>query len=158
MRRRVVLCMVGCVCASLVAHAQPRDARVGEWLETKVGPSYQGIHRSFEDLGNGLIRVNISINASGTALTSVELRCDGRPYPVLNMNRAPLDLTLSCQTLDAHTTAFTFLRSVSDSWVKSAGTERVSEDGESMTVSAVQTDAQGRVVNRIERLFARKRS
>jgi hypothetical protein len=129
---------------------------VGDWIETKVGPSYQGVHRSFEDLGNGLIRVNIAVNASGAAISSVELRCDGRSYTVLDTNRKPLDLTLSCQTLDAHTTAFTFLRGVNDSWVKSAGTERVSEDGESMTVSAVQTDAKGRVVNRIERLFARR--
>ncbi len=158
MRTRAVLCMAACACAYLTAHAQQRDFRVGDWIETKVGPSYQGIHRSFEDLGNGLIRVNISINASGAAISSVELRCDGRPYTVRSMGGKALELTLSCQTLDAHTTAFTFLRSASESWVKSAGTERVSEDGESMTVSAVQMDAQGRVVNRIERLFARRHS
>ncbi|HVQ16928.1 MAG TPA: hypothetical protein VMS40_25165 [Vicinamibacterales bacterium] len=139
------------------AAAQEQDRRLGNWVETKVSASYQGLRRSFEDLGGGITRVNIAINDKGAALSSAELKCDGRPYPVLGSDRQPTETTLSCRTLNASTTEFTFVRSGGDSWIKSTGTERVSEDGEKMFVSAVQTDARGQVVERIERVFVRKR-
>ena len=151
----VVAAAAACMMAQN-AGAQARDARVGAWVERKVSSSYQGLRRSFEDLGGGMIRVNIAVDANGAALSSVDLRCDDRPYPVVGQDRQPTGLSLSCRALGPGVTAFTFTRASADSWTTSAGTESVSQDGETMTVSAVQTDPQGRVVNRIERQFARK--
>ena len=157
MRTRVYLFMAAGLCALTLARAQTQDGdlRFGNWVETKAGPSYQGLRRSFEDLGNGLVRINIAVNASGVATSSSEVRCNGQPYPVLDADHRPTDTTLSCRTRNAHVTEFAFVRKGGD-WVKSAGTEEVSDDGEKMTVSAVQTDTQGRVVNRVERVFVRK--
>ena len=140
---------------STAASAAERDPRIGNWVERKGTPSYQGLRRSFEGLGNGLIRVNIALDPQGKALSFVELTCDGQPYPVQGGDLVGR-LTLACRTVDARTTEFTFIRSATAGWVKSTGREQVLEDGLVMTVSAVQTDANGAVTTRIDRVFDRQ--
>ncbi len=160
MRVRKSVYLAACVSALLIAEglaAQERDPRIGVWVERKVSSSYQGLRRSFEDLGGGMTRVNIAVNRDGVSLSRSDHRCDGRQYPVLGEDQQPTDTTFSCHTVNARTIEFTFRRSGANSWVTSTGTERISEDGQTYTVSAVQRDAQGRVVDRIERLFERQR-
>ncbi len=137
-----------------VLMAAEADPRAGVWIERKGTPSYQGLHRSFEDLGGGLVRVNIALGPDGRARSFVDLRCDGRPQPVHIAGPA---MTLACRTLDARTTEFTFVRASDAGWARSTGREQVSPDGSVMTVSAVQTDAGGAIVARVERIFDRQR-
>jgi hypothetical protein len=154
----VAACVSGLALAQAATPAPERDPRLGTWVEKKVSSSYQGLRRSFEDLGGGLTRVGIALDSQGAPRSSSDLRCDGKAYPVVDEHRQPTDVTLSCHTLDARTTQFTFRRTgAGNGWVTSTGTERVSEDGQTYSVSAVQTDAQGKIVNRIERLFERQR-
>ena len=132
------------------------DPRVGTWIERKGSPSYQGLRRSFEALANGLIRVNIALDAQGRAGSFAELTCDGQPYPVQGQDPTGR-LTLACRAVDVRTTDFSFHRDATAGWTTSAGREQVSADGQVMTVSAVQSDAKGAVTARIERVFDRRR-
>ncbi len=146
--------------AALVPSAAPaaaHDPRVGTWFERKGSPSYQSLHRSFEALADGRMRVSINMDRQGRAMSFAELTCDGRPYPVQGQV-ADGQMTLACSPVDERTTAFTFVRRADAGWVKSAGREQVSADGQVMTVSAVQTDANGVVTARIERVFDRQPS
>src|SRR4051794_35826073 len=104
--RPALLSMIaaGAIVPSLV-FAADRDPRVGNWIERKGTPSYQGLRRSFEELASGLIRVNIALDQQGRAGSFAELRCDGRPYPVQGQDPAGR-LTLACRTVDARTTEF----------------------------------------------------
>ena len=142
--------------APTVVLAAAQDSRIGRWTERKGTASYQGLRRSFEDLGDGRVRVNIALDPQGRAGSFAELRCDGQPQPVQSREPGPA-MTLACRTLDAATTEFTFVRAAKDGWVKSTGRERVSRDGAVMTVSAVQTDAKGATTARIQRIFDRQR-
>ena len=154
--RSALLSMIaaGAIVPSAVLAAD-RDPRVGTWIERKGSPSYQGLRRSFEALANGLIRVNIALDAQGRAGSFAELTCDGKPYPVQGQDPTRR-LTLACRAVDARTTEFSFHRDATAGWTTSAGREQVSADGQVMTVSAVQTDAKGAVTARIERIFDRR--
>jgi hypothetical protein len=101
------------------------------------------------------MRVNIMLDRQGSAASFADLACDGQPYPV-QFRTGSGGLTLACRKIDARTTEFTFVRAGTAGWVKSAGQEQVSADGQVMTVSAVQTDAQGAVTARIERVLDRQ--
>ena len=130
--------------------------RIVHWTERRGTASYQGLRRSFGDLGGGLVRVNITLDPQGKARSFVDLKCDGQPKSVQATEPGPA-ITLSCRAVDPRTTEFTFLRTSGDGWVRSSGREQVSPDGATMTVSAVQTDAKGAVVARGERIFDRQR-
>jgi len=138
--------------------AEPRDPRIGSWVEKKVSASYQGLRRSFEDLGAGLVRLNITVDASGTARSRSDHRCDGHQYPVLGQSGEPTDLTFSCRYRDALTVDFAFTRIGVGPWSVSRGTERFTEDGKTYAISATLTDANGKVVEQVERLFERQHS
>ena len=149
------LLLVAAVVPTVLQAAGP-DPRIGRWIERGGTASYQGLRRSFEDLGGGRVRVNIALDPQGRASSFAELRCDGRPQPVQTLDPGPA-MTLACRTLGPRTTEFTFVRSAASGWVRSAGREQVSPDGSTMTVSAVQTDARGAATARIERIFDRQR-
>ncbi len=157
MRMRSALLSIivaGAIVPSTVLAAD-RDPRIGTWIERKGTLSYQGLRRSFTELANGLIRVNIVLDPNGRATSFAELTCDGQGYPVQGPNPAE-QLTLACRSVDLRTTEFTFMRKAAGGWVKSTGREQVSVDGSLMSVSAVQTDANGAVTARIERIFDRQ--
>ena len=89
--------------------AADRDPRIGTWIEQKGTPSYQGLRRSFEELPNGLTQVNITLDPQGRPTSFAELTCDGQPRPVQGLDPAG-QVTLACRTIDARTTAFSFMR------------------------------------------------
>jgi hypothetical protein len=158
MRIRFLFASLPAITAAIptILLAADLDSRIGGWTERRGTASYEGLRRSFEDLGGGVVRVNIALDPQGKPRSFAELRCDGRPKPVQGGDPGPA-MTLACRTLDVRTTEFTFARAADAGWTRSTGREQVSPDGSVMTVSAVQTDAKGATVARIERIFDRQR-
>ena len=146
------LCLVGLAFSATLV-AQEKDPRIGRWIENRSqSRSFQGIRRSFEDLGGGVTRVNININASGVAISHSDHKCDGRDYPVLDRDGKATGTVLSCRFTEARAVACTF-RSPDR---VSIGTDRISEDGERYEPSAVVTDRSGKIIGRVERVFDRR--
>lgn len=148
----VVLCIGAGVAA---AHAQPlADPRLGTWLETTRSSPDSPILRRFEDRGAGVTRVHSFIGTDGRSSTWSDERCDGRRYPVMDADGAPVALTSSCVIRDARTVEFAFHHRDGSGHVD-RGIEWVSSDGSVYTVTFETADRDGVVLQTVQRQFRR---
>lgn len=133
-----------------VADEPVRDPRVGTWIEQQ-GPGSAGLRTSYEDLGDGRVRIRLS----GLV---VEARCDGANYPFVGRNGQPAGPTYSCRITGPRTVEYTYTQVGREPWSTSTGLETVSEDGETLTHVGVRRDANGAYIEDVRLTFSRDAS
>jgi len=130
------------------ADAPPRDPRIGTWIE-QPGPGSAGLHTSYEDLGDGRVRIRL------TGLV-VDARCDGASYPWVDRSGQAAGPTYSCRITGPRTVEYVYTQIGRQPWSTSKGVETVSEDGATLTHVGVRRDANGAFVEDLRRTFSRQ--
>jgi hypothetical protein len=138
------------LCGAAEADAQERDPRIGTWIEQQ-GPGSVGLRTSYQDLGDGRVRIHLS----GLV---VEARCDGASYPFTGRNGKPAGPTYSCRITGPRTVEYTYSQPGRESWSTSTGLETVSVDGETLTHVGVRKDVNGAYIEDLRRTFSREAS
>lgn len=146
----VLLLGATALCGAAAAEAQERDPRIGTWIEQQ-GPDSVGLRTSYEDLGDGRVRIRLS----GLV---VEARCDGANYPFVGRNGQPAGPTYSCRITGPRTVEYTYTQAGREPWSTSTGLETVSEDGETLTHVGVRRDANGAYIEDVSLTFSREAS
>ncbi len=147
------------ICAAAESTALQTDPRLGYWIEDRISASYpqaQGLHVSVEDLGGGRFRYTIGANHLPENMERVEGKCDGGTYQWQDGNGKLLGNTVSCRYTGAHQVDYVFRQGNADTWLTSAGTETVSEDGRRLIWKATRRDAKDRIVEEMSRQFTRR--
>jgi hypothetical protein len=148
MRKAPCLLLALCFSGAALTADEARDPRIGSWVQ-QAGPDSVGVQQSFEDLGDGRIRLRLS------GLT-VEARCDGRQYPFMTANGRPAGPTYSCRVTAPDTVEYVYTQEGRKAWTTSAGKETVSTDGNTLTHVGVRRDADGHVVENLRQEYRRR--
>jgi hypothetical protein len=153
--RAVVLGVVvtlGIVLGAGLVHvaAQADNARIGTWKvnveksKYNPGPAPQSVMRKIEASGQGEKAITESVNAAGTATkTEYTAQYDGKDYPITGSQNID---TVSLKRIDAGTIERTDKKGDK---VVTTGTQVISPDGKTMTVTAKGTNAQGQPVENV---------
>lgn len=144
----VAFLMVGCMNLALGADAPARDPRIGTWIQ-KAAPGTPAVRQSFEDLGDGRIRLRL-------AGLAAEARCDGKPYPLMNAEGRPAGATYSCRVTGPRSVDYVYTQNGREPWTTSTGTETVSADGNTLTHVGVRRDANGKLVENLTQEYRRR--
>jgi hypothetical protein len=143
------------VASSEISSAQTRDPRLGHWAEPRY-PGSNGLHMTYEDLGDGRFRYTIPAHRMPENQQIFEGKCDGGTYPVLNGNGTPSGNTLSCRITGPLTMEYVYTQGDKTVWATSTGVEAVSADGNTLTRDATHWDKDGRVVEELHSRFSRR--
>jgi hypothetical protein len=130
------------------ADAPTRDPRIGAWIE-QPGPGSAGLHTTYEDLGDGRVRIHLS----GLV---VDARCDGASYPFVDRSGKAAGPTYSCRITRPRSVEYLYTQLGRQPWSTSKGVESVSEDGGTLTHVGVRQDANGVFVEDLCRTFSRQ--
>ena len=130
--------------------AQAENARIGMWKvnveksQYNPGPAPQSVMRKIEASGQGEKATTESVNAAGTATkTEYTAQYDGKDYPITGSQNID---TVSLKRIDARTIERTDKKGEK---VVTTGTQVLSPDGKTMTVTVKGTNAQGQPVNTV---------
>jgi len=131
----------------VLAKEPARDPRIGAWIQ-KAGPDSLGVRQSFEDIGEGRIRLRLS----GLI---VDARCDGRSYPFKTANGGLAGPTYACRIVGPNTVEYAYTQDGRRPWTTSVGAETVSEGGSTLIHVGVRRDAEGNVVENLRQEYRR---
>lgn len=134
---RLLLGATALACAS-AADAQQRDPRLGSWVEQR-GQGSVGLRTSYEDLGDGRIRILLSG-------LMVDARCDGESYPFVGRNGQAAGPLYACRITGPRTVEYTYTQPGREPWSTSTGVETLSADGQTLLHEGVRLDANGAYV------------
>jgi hypothetical protein len=150
----VALCAATSISGVCLA-AAPRDPRIGNWAEVgETAPDDEPILRSFEDLGDGLTRLEDDIMNDGSAALLSDHRCDGESYGVSGRLGEPTGWVMSCRILDPLTVEVTLL-ATDGSRRSQRSIDRISPDGETYTSTVTTHAPAGAGDARVTRVFWR---
>lgn len=150
----VALAALG-LASSAISSAQDRDPRIGHWAQQR-GPGSQGLHMSYEDLGDGRFRLTFGHALEAVNQRILEGKCDGATYAWVDGAGKPSGNTLSCRITGPRTFEYLYTRGDQTIWATSTGVETVSEDGNTLAWDAIHKDTNGGVVEELHSRFSRR--
>ncbi|HEX3839076.1 MAG TPA: hypothetical protein VHW25_19125 [Steroidobacteraceae bacterium] len=143
------------VAASASSSAQEgSDPRIGTWEEQRISADFESLRRVIAPTGAGKLRLIVNAKLLEENRWHVDFSCDEDKYRILTQDGKFTGITYSCRRTGPRRFQFSTTRTAADpavapvasktrDWVRTAGTETISEDGMRHSMSATLTFADG---------------